>query len=47
MRIQLVTREPGPFMRWVWVGRGARGQMEGKEEGGAQQVTEDQPATLI
>lgn len=47
MRIQLVTREPGLFMRWVLVGRGVRGQIQGRGEGRAQQVSEDQAATLI
>lgn len=43
MRIKLVIRELRPFMTRVWegVGRGA------EQEGGAQQVAEVQPPTLI
>lgn len=33
MRIQLVMREPGPFMRGVWVGRGVKEQIEDREGG--------------
>ena len=33
MRIQLFMRELGPFMTGVWVGKGVKEQIEGKEEG--------------